>query len=222
MERLRQVAGRFNPHPPRSAGATRSRLSSARRRTCFNPHPPRSAGATLECRWVRLVRRLVSILTRRDQRVPLAPERKRHALSLVSILTRRDQRVPHNYGHPLRHLLGFQSSPAAISGCHALVTSELIACLTPFQSSPAAISGCHEPSTRPSTALPVSILTRRDQRVPPRTPSCSPTRGMSFNPHPPRSAGATTQEESDAYAREWFQSSPAAISGCHWRALFRR
>jgi len=61
----------------------------------------------------------------------------------VSILTRRDQRVPPAIPRPLDRVLVFQSSPAAISGCHETIAN-VLGVTGEFQSSPAAISGCHE------------------------------------------------------------------------------
>ena len=47
---------RFNPHPPRRAGATSYRLSSCAALWRFNPHPPRRAGATSSPQMVALKR----------------------------------------------------------------------------------------------------------------------------------------------------------------------
>ena len=135
---------RFNPHPPRRAGAmwlavtgwcstspfqsspapkggchhpSRCSTAAASRR-CFNPHPPRRAGAITRTAW------------------------------------------------PSSLVIWFQSSPAPKGGCHPIA------------------------SATTSGGRSVSILTRPEGRVP-SSPVALPGRHpRSFNPHPPRRAGA--------------------------------
>jgi len=140
LARVVSILTRRDQRVPR----VRRLLTKMSSKTSFNPHPPRSAGAT--------------------------PDRPRNWFGyVVSILTRRDQRVPPDISTSVLAGLMFQSSPAAISGCHGI------------------------DEARWERVVRVSILTRRDQRVPRVTRDITTSLGIKF------------------------QSSPAAISGCHLR-----
>ena len=109
----------------------------------------------------------VSILTRPEGRVPSTTPDQIALREEVSILTRPEGRVPSADGNP--SLLAW----------------------TRFQSSPAPKGGCHQ-QRRPGHAhiWAVSILTRPEGRVPCRRVGEWSRWARSFNPHPPRRAGA--------------------------------
>ena len=194
----------FNPHPPRTAGATltgasanaapvldKFQSSPAADGGCnwraprtkmnitdqsFNPHPPRTAGATSASHVPLRPGCVVSILTRRGRRVQRGCGTRwlLNRRRLVSILTRRGRRVQQ----------------------YTLSTS-----------------ACVRVQRR-------SILTRRGRRVQRKLDSRQRVdRGSCFNPHPPRTAGATLIGvlENVAAGGRMFQSSPAADGGCNWR-----
>ena len=168
---------RFNPHPARRPGATRTPYHPLLYDEGFNPHPARRPGATRCDVGVRGSVYLVSILTRREGRVllddggyygaiycvsmrqhPPSPLGDRYggyygAIYCVSLLTRRDGRVLRGGSGAgwVRPLL-FQSSPGAKAGCYVLrCTLAHAEFRLLFRSSPGAKAGCYYAPGRPTS-----------------------------------------------------------------------
>ena len=213
----RSCPGCFNPHPPTGAGATfgiaatvyhvvvfqsspahRSGCNSSSSAlaatwpTCFNPHPPTGAGATPSLVPQPSADSSVSILTRPQERVQLAPLQHGYGQQGVSILTRPQERVqqPLNGSENSPARL-FQSSPAHRSGCNKKLSISSMSSAM-FQSSPAHRSGCNK-------KLSISAMTSaRFQSSPAHRSGCNVllcpqhrAGNTGFNPHPPTGAGAT-------------------------------
>jgi len=87
-----------------------------------------------------------------------------------------------------------------------------------FQSSPAPKGGCNTRGwRRPWRRFAVSILTRPEGRVQHPRVAEALAALRSFNPHPPRRAGATPAGGGGPGGASQFQSSPAPKGGCNSR-----
>ena len=157
--------------------------------TGFNPHPPRRAGATPKSAGA-LAPDGVSILTHPEGRVRRGADCAGRAPPDVSILT-------HPEGRVRRGDSGTYSPPSSS-----------------FQSSPTPKGGCDpiEPVDTERRQR-VSILTHPEGRV--RLWVVRPTGRLntSFNPHPPRRAGATRTTSNPCSARRCFNPHPPRRAG---------
>ena len=162
----------------------------------------------------------VSILTRRGRRVQ--PARR---VRCVSILTRRGRRVQPSAAIPScnapRRARSLQVSILTRRG-RRVQPSSLAACAIArmFQSSPAADGGCNRCLPGQAFDRPGAAQAYRFNPHPPRTAGATLfllrcLRCSGFNPHPPRTAGATVTTTFNARFCSRFQSSPAADGGCN-------
>ena len=117
LQRLQGLC-RFNPHPTRRPGATRSRSPIRRPLSRFNPHPTRRPGATFVLNGGVF------------------------SISGVSILTRPGGRVLLNLAYIVSKVGMFQSSPDPEAGCY-LANSTHPIFFPMFQSSPDPEAGCY-------------------------------------------------------------------------------
>ena len=181
---------RFNPHPPRTTGATSGATKQATGRSSFNPHPPRTTGATVGAGGRSPVRACFNPHPPRTTGATFS-DLQRQRQPCVSILTRRERRAqPCRWPPRWRRSSQFQSSPAANDGRNAICFPEKRIRFW-FQSSPAANDGRNwyerTASSRASCFNPHPPRTTGATSRPPGPPGSR----SSFNPHPPRTTGAT-------------------------------
>ncbi len=179
-------------------------------RVCFNPHPPRRAGAT-DVGPTPLLSLAVSILTRPEGRAlprvwrkvrscrmfqsSPAPKGGRYdgrfrigQLQGVSILTRPEGRALRRDRLFTAPSWGFNPHPPRRAGATWIGPQRWQR--HKFQSSPAPKGGRYTEKQKPLARVLVSILTRPEGRALPQLTEFGQLR-ISFNPHPPRRAGAT-------------------------------
>ena len=181
----------FQSSPASKGGCYWQRLpSECLRCQGFNPHPPRRAGATAPNLAVGVLVHRVSILTRLEGRVLRSPAPPRSRCR------------PESFNpHPPRRAGATRSVPC----CDRR---------TVFQSSPASKGGCYAVGVCLGDAvLLVSILTRLEGRVL-RCCWYRPIRCcQSFNPHPPRRAGATCHPSPAHRRHQCFNPHPPRRAG---------
>ena len=115
-------------------------MRGGRSESCFNPHPPRTTGATPTAAWKDINGISVSILTRRERRAQRVVVRQGDEIDEVSILTRRERRAQHENALTIHDSCVFQSSPAANDGRNWAEIEPVLMEIA-FQSSPAANDG---------------------------------------------------------------------------------
>ena len=113
----------------------------------------------------------------------------------------------------------FQSPPASKGGCNGKIR-QILCNLLQFQSPPASKGGCNicRALTKSHLGLFVSIPTRLERRVQLPSNVLPVLENDSFNPHPPRKAGAMWPFCADD-AVCVFQSPPASKGGCNISAI---
>ena len=177
---------RFNPRPPRGAGATYPLKTNVKHCVCFNPRPPRGAGATTWCTG--------SFGGNQQFQSSPAPRGGRYrapgeggAIRRVSILARPEGRALQRQRYLSIPRIVFQSSPAPRGGRY-LGAAGTPAVALRFQSSPAPRGGRYVLISSMRVEISVSILARPEGRA-------LPTRRRAHNSH------------------RLFQSSPAPRGG---------